>query len=845
MKLHIANRKLARFGRPILYVVIASMLLPLLFSTTAPPVAADPGWWDNNWMCRRSITIIGNHPEDCQVRIVIPYDSDMQVDYDDLRFLENETASELSYWIESYTANSATVWVRRLENTDSTIYVYYGNPSAASASNATNTFIFFDDFNDGSLGSWTFSEIGGAKGSWTESGTVIRLTGTDTGDMWNDADKILFLSISGNYDNVLAESYTPAWYGSHGDWSKMGGVQLRQNLDANSKNRIMSPVYSSAGATNSYRLTTGASTTEATTDTRPKYNRVSRVGGTSRAWYSTDGITWTELGSEISFTGGLADSVHLGTHLAGLSTTEHWVEIDWFRVRKYVSPEPSANVGTEETIAAPPPAFDFSVSASPDNLSVQQTGSVSTTVSVTLTSGTAGTVSLTGSWIGTAPGGVTPSFTPPSGTPNFGSTLTFSTTAAASVGTFTYRVMGTGGGQTHSDDVTLNITGLFPVAPSLVSPNNRITIDSLTPTFDWADAARATSYTLEVATDNNFSNIVCTKTAIESTATLSETEKLSYGTHYYWRVRGTNAAGLGDWSSTWSFTAKLTAPNVMTFEIAAGATYTSSTTVQLTITAQNAVEISFSSDGVVWGKWEPYQTSKSYTLEAPDGPKNIYIRVRDNIKDVSQTSVASITLDQTPPSTQKDLSGDLRAEGYKGSVVVTLTSMDTTSGVGSTRYRVDGGEWKTGTTFVISSEGKHTIEYYSTDAAGNEEEIKSLQVTVYTPTILPPILTQYWWAFLSIIVVAVVVASLRLKGPSPKKRLKMVLEGKKEVLRLKKEAAVKYYKNGSIARGTYDELMRKYDDRMAELEEKERALRARMKKKVKKKVKKRRGLKRK
>lgn len=111
--------------------------------------------------------------------------------------------------------------------------------------------------------------------------------------------------------------------------------------------------------------------------------------------------------------------------------------------------------GVRGTTAAP--AFDFSVSASPDNLSVQQAGSISTTVSVALTSGTAKTVSLSGKWIGTAPGGVTPSFSPSSGTPNFGSILTFSTTAAASTGTFTYQVKGTGGGQTHSTNITLTI----------------------------------------------------------------------------------------------------------------------------------------------------------------------------------------------------------------------------------------------------------------------------------------------------------------------------------------------------------------------------------------------------
>lgn len=480
--------------------------------------------------------------------------------------------------------------------------------------------------------------------------------------------------------------------------------------------------------------------------------------------------------------------------------------------------------------------FDFSISASHSSLTVQQGSSVSTTIHVELISGRAVPVQLTGIWVGTDPGGVTPRFLPPSGSPDFDSTLMFQTTAAATVGTFTYQVIGECGVQVHTINVELEITELIlPAAPTLISPENGITTDIRTPTFDWDDAAGATRYTLVVATDNNFSTIVCTKTTIESTATISETEKLSYGIHHYWRVRGTNAAGSGNWSSTWGFIAKLTAPKVLSFEIEAGSQYTNSTSVELTISARYSVDMQFSSDGVIWGGWEPYQTSKSYTLEAPDGSKNIYIRVRDNVGDTGQIVRDLIILDQTSPNTTHSLSGNLDANGYKGSVVVTLTSTDAYD-VESTNYRIDNGEWQTGQTFVISSEGEHTIEYHSTDAAGNEEEIKSFQVKVYTPTTFPLILLV---GIFSIIAAAVVVVSLRLKPPSPKKRLKMVLEEKKEALRLKKEAAVKYFKDGSIGRGTYDELIGKHDDRITGLEDKERALRARMKKKVKKKVKKR------
>jgi serine protease AprX len=106
---------------------------------------------EETWCRWRPITVIGSHPENYQLRIDIPYDNDMQSDYADLRFFENENSGELSYWIEDYTAENATVWVRRLENADDTIYVYYGNPNATSASDGDAVFEFFDDFEGTSL----------------------------------------------------------------------------------------------------------------------------------------------------------------------------------------------------------------------------------------------------------------------------------------------------------------------------------------------------------------------------------------------------------------------------------------------------------------------------------------------------------------------------------------------------------------------------------------------------------------------------------------------------------------------------------------------------------------------
>jgi hypothetical protein len=280
--------------------------------------------------------------------------------------LSNGNDLRIVYWNGSFlveidrdiidmNSGSTQVWFKTradipASGTDTNYYMYYGNPSAANPpANKSNVCDFWDDFDDGSVdAAWTFSQTGAASGSCSESGTVVVLNATTSGDLWDTSDNFLFLSISRSYD-VLVESYTSSWGGSHDTWSKMGGVQLRQSLDANSKNRIMSPVYSFVGATNSYRLSTGGSTNEQTSSTQPKYCRLSRVGGTSRAWYSTDGVSWTELGSQISFSGGLSNPVRLGIYLAGLSSSAHWVEVDWFKVRKYVNPEPSTSLDSEES----------------------------------------------------------------------------------------------------------------------------------------------------------------------------------------------------------------------------------------------------------------------------------------------------------------------------------------------------------------------------------------------------------------------------------------------------------------------------------------------------------------
>jgi hypothetical protein len=81
-------------------------------------------------------------------------------------------------------------------------------------------------------------------------------------------------------------------------------------------------------------------------------------------------------------------------------------------------------------------------------------------------------------------------------------------------------------------------------------------------------------------------------------------------------------------------------------------------------------------------------------------------------------------IDKTKPETTHSLdpaSPDGENGWYVSDISVKLSPTDATSGVWHTYYRIDGGDWKKGTSFTIDEDGEHTVDYYSVDIAGNEE----------------------------------------------------------------------------------------------------------------------------
>jgi hypothetical protein len=491
------------------------------------------------------------------------------------------------------------------------------------------------------------------------------------------------------------------------------------------------------------------------------------------------------------------------------------------------------------------PTFNYQVTASPDDLLLVRGSTATSTITVEYLTGSPRSVSLDGSWVGENPG-IETSFDPVSGTPSlntpFRSILTFTVPFTASGGTFRFRVRGTSENTAREDDITVR---LVPLPPSLESPENGRALDTLKPEFRWKEASGATSYTIVVATDDDFEYEVFT--GEPDGLTYTSPEPLSRDTRYYWKVSATNEAGTGDWSETWTFIVKETIARIVSYEIAGGALYTTSRPVTITLDAPYADEVSFSTDGVEWSEWQPYEATVQFTLPENDGLVTVYVKARDVDGDTGPISLRSITLDRAPPHTTYSCSGVLDNRGYRDFVTITLDADDNTSGVKTTWYRIDNGEWKTGTSFVISDAGTHTIEYYSEDMAGNVEGITRFGVKVYTPVeppveppvtqieptppIISPILAQYWWAVLAAVVGAGVSSAFLVRRVKLVSRLERVRRERRGVARLMREAEIKYYREGSITRDTFEELMRGYEKRAAELEGEERILKAKVKRK--------------
>jgi len=173
------------------------------------------------------------------------------------------------------------------------------------------------------------------------------------------------------------------------------------------------------------------------------------------------------------------------------------------------------------------------------------------------------------------PAGATPSFSVnPINAPG-SSVLTLTGGATLPSGEYAFSVDGTSGASTRSLALTLGVSATAPSAVTLISPSDAATEVKVRPTLTWGTGGNdsifadgfdgtppaprpngsstdALSYTVEVATDSAFTDIVASATVETTEWTVDVT--LDSTTQYYWRVTPHNYCGDGPVSSTFSFT---------------------------------------------------------------------------------------------------------------------------------------------------------------------------------------------------------------------------------------------------------------------------------------------------
>lgn len=108
------------------------------------------------------------------------------------------------------------------------------------------------------------------------------------------------------------------------------------------------------------------------------------------------------------------------------------------------------------------------------------------------------------------------------------------------------------------------------------------------------------------------------------------------------------------------------------------------------------------------------------------------VTVNDRAGNSAEFTSPAVNLDFTAPATLAGVSGvGGNPEWYPGPVTVGLNASDNLSGVAGSFYIVDGGAVQTyAAPFSISSDGVHTVEYWSVDVADNTETHQTKTVRI-------------------------------------------------------------------------------------------------------------------
>ncbi|UCE73121.1 MAG: Ig-like domain-containing protein [Methanomassiliicoccales archaeon] len=137
--------------------------------------------------------------------------------------------------------------------------------------------------------------------------------------------------------------------------------------------------------------------------------------------------------------------------------------------------------------------------------------------------------------------------------------------------------------------------------------------------------------------------------------------------------------------------------------------------------------IEYRIDGDNWQKY-------THSFKVIDDRRHtLEYRSVDKSKNKEEIHRITLKIDQSPPQTTAESSGITGNDNwYNSDVTVSLSRSDTPgSGINYTKFRIDGGEWRTyESPFIVSGDKAHTVEFFSTDIACITEGIGKLIVKI-------------------------------------------------------------------------------------------------------------------
>lgn len=334
------------------------------------------------WSYRIPITITeqsGNDLTDYSVLVVIDTASlinagKMKSDGGDIRFYASDGTTSLPYWIESGLGTSTTrIWVKVPSipaNSQTTIYMYYGNPQATSQSNPQATFLWFDDFSSDTSSNY---DIGRHAVNWHGFGVYFpyydpnnERVAYDTGDNYAGG----WMPKTLNIENFCVK-VTMGVTGSY-PYNTTNGI-LGRWKDSNT-------FYGIHIAGGSYRPEPAICLNS---------RAITLVGASPSVYHPMDGTPFTLqlmiYGNKIKgiYNEGKPDEVILETIDNSITGAGKIViivsqSIGWFDdliIRNYVDPEPSVTIGTEET------SSEFAFNGWIVYVTITNTGEIDSTIS--------------------------------------------------------------------------------------------------------------------------------------------------------------------------------------------------------------------------------------------------------------------------------------------------------------------------------------------------------------------------------------------------------------------------------------------------------------------------------